>query len=676
MASNGYDADQIRVLRGLSPVRERPAMYIGDTGSYGVHHILFEVVDNSIDECLAGRCDTIDVVVHSDGSVSGTDNGCGIPVDMHPEEKRPGVEVVLTTLHAGSKFGGGGYKVSGGLHGVGVSCTNALSEWLEVRVRREGSEHLQRYERGVPKTKLQVVGKAKGTGTTIRFKPDPEIFEVTEFDYDVIARRLKELAYLAGGAAISLSDERTSKAETFLYRGGIAEYVKVLNRNKGVLHRTPVLIAAERDDVGVEVAIQYNDGYAESVLSFANFINTREGGTHVSGFRTALTRTVNQYGRKLGVLKEKDPNLSGDDVREGLCAVVSVKLLSPQFEGQTKAKLGNSEVEGIVNSVVGERLSEWFEEHPTEARRIIGQAQVAQRARDAARKASDLIKRKSALESGSMPGKLWDCSSRKREECEVFLVEGDSAAGSAKSARDARFQAILPLGGKPLTVEKARIDKVLGHEVLGTIISALGTGITAHSNGNGNGKAEAQEELEDELEGEADVEGEPQAEPTGDADEPDNGSMDLSKLRYERVIIMADADSDGLHIRTLLLTFFFRYMQPLITQGHVFIARPPLFRVKHGKSIDYAWSDEELKRLLDSTSSRQRTVSRFKGLGEMNAEDLALTTMDIATRRISKVTIDDCVMADDLFVTLLGEKVEPRREFISTHAKEVRNLDF
>jgi len=674
MASNGYDADQIKVLRGLSPVRERPAMYIGDTGSYGVHHILFEVVDNSIDECLAGRCDTIDVVIHSDGSVSGTDNGCGIPVDMHPEEKRPGVEVVLTTLHAGSKFGGGGYKVSGGLHGVGVSCTNALSEWLEVRVRREGSEHVQRYERGVPKTKLEVVGKAKGTGTMIRFKPDPEIFEVTEFDYEVIARRLRELAYLTGGATISLADERTGKRESFSYKGGIAEYVKTLNRNKGVLHRTPVLIAAERDSIGIEVAIQYNDGYAEQVLSFANFINTREGGTHVSGFRTALTRTVNQYGRKLGVLKEKDPNLSGDDVREGLCAVVSVKLLNPQFEGQTKAKLGNSEVEGIVNSVVGEKLSEWFEEHPAEAKRIISQAQVAQRARDAARKASDLIKRKSALESGSMPGKLWDCSSRKREECEVFLVEGDSAAGSAKSARDARFQAILPLGGKPLTVEKARIDKVLSHEVLGTIISALGTGITAHS--NGNGKAEAQEELGEELQDEGDGEGEAQPGTAGEADGPDNGTMDLSKLRYERVIIMADADSDGLHIRTLLLNFFFRYMQPLITHGHVYIARPPLFRVKHGREIDYAWSEEELNRLLERTSPRGRQVSRFKGLGEMDAEDLALTTMDIATRRISRVTIDDCVMADDLFVTLLGEKVEPRREFIATHAKEVRNLDF
>jgi len=659
MANNGYGADQIRVLRGLTPVRQNPAMYIGDTTVAGLHQILFEVVDNSIDECLAGRCDTIDVIIHGDGSATCADNGCGIPVGIHPEEQRPGVEVVLTTLHAGSKFGGGGYKCSGGLHGVGVSCTNALSEWLAATVEREGKVHFMEFARGEPRGELRVIGRSKVTGTKIRFKPDPEIFEVLEFSYEIVARRLRELAFLSHGAKLTLTDERTDKSETFQYRGGIVEYVKVLNSHKDPLHRTPIFISAERDRVQVDVAIQYNDGYAETVLSFANFINTRDGGTHVSGFRTALTRTVNQYGRKSGVLKEKDPNLSGDDVREGLTAVVSVKIPNPQFEAQTKVKLGNSEVEGVVNSVVGEKLSEWFEEHPTEGKRIVAQSQLAQRARDAARKASDLIKRKSALEGSTLPGKLWDCSSRNRDECEIFLVEGDSAAGSAKGARDSRFQAILPLRGKPITVEKARMDRVLHHEVLGTIISALGAGICTHTKDSDGSDA---------LGGE-----------NGSDDGNSNGGFDGAKLRYDRIIIMADADSDGLHIRTLLLNFFFRYLQPLIEAGHVYIALPPLFRVTfgNGKEHIYAWSDAERDRILKDLPARgKHVVSRFKGLGEMNPDDLALTTMDPETRRVMQVRIDDNVDADQLFVTLLGDKVEPRREFIAAHAREVRNLDF
>ncbi len=648
MAKTTYDARQIQVLKGLEAVRKRPAMYIGDTASRGLHHIVFEVIDNSVDEVLAGFCKNIETVIHADGSITVTDDGRGIPVDIHPQEKRPAVEVVLTTLHAGSKFGGGGYKVSGGLHGVGVSCTNALAEWLEVEVRRDGKIWWQRFERGRPTTKLKSKGRATRTGTRITFKPDPEIFETLEFDYNILARRLRELAFLTSGAKLKLVDERTGQSDVWQYKGGISSYVQMLNANKDTLSRKPIYISATRDDVEVEVAIQYNDGYAETVLSFANLINTSEGGTHVSGFRTALTRVVNQYGRRHGLLKEKDPNLSGDDVREGLCAVISVKLQNPQFEGQTKMKLGNREIEGLVNSVVGEGLAEYFEEHPTEARRIVNQAIIAHRAREAARKQAELVRRKSALESNSLPGKLWDCSSRNPEECELFLVEGDSAGGNAKQARDARFQAILPLRGKILNVEKHRLDKILSHEAIEAIISALGTGIAESRNDGKNG---------------------------GNENNGNGGAFDLSKLRYHRIIIMADADVDGSHIRTLLLTFFFRYMPKLIERGHIYMAQPPLYRVRSSKGITYAWSDEELKEVCKK-HPKNRMVSRFKGLSEMDPDDLARTTMAVESRVLRRVTIEDAIEADQLFTTLMGDKVEPRREFIAKHAKEVKNLDF
>jgi DNA gyrase subunit B len=655
MANKEYGASQIRVLRGLEAVRKRPAMYIGDTSVRGLHHIVFEVVDNSVDEVLGGFCDAIDLVIRPDGAVTVTDNGRGIPVGMHPQEKRSALEVVHTVLHAGGKFEEGAYKVSGGLHGVGVSCTNALSEWLEVEVRRDGKRYFQRYERGRPMAPVAEVGPARGTGTTTTLFPDSEIFEVTEFDYDYLTRRIRELAFLAGGTKFAVTDQRTGRSDVFHFKGGIVDYVKLLNSARTPLHR-PVQLSAQRDDVEIEVALQYHDSYQETCLSFANLINTIEGGSHVTGFRTALTRVLNQYGRAQGILKDKDPNLTGEDVRDGLTAVISVKLSHPQFEGQTKTKLGNREVDGIVNSLVGEGLSTWLEEHPTDARRIVKQSQIAQQAREAARKQAELVRRKSALSGGAgLPGKLADCQSRDPEECELFLVEGDSAAGPAKQGRNSRFQAILPLRGKILNVEKHRLDRILNSEEIQHIIAALGTGIAAGHSGNGNG-----DDHDD-----------------GDEEQPaEAGLFDLSRLRYSRIIIMTDADVDGSHIRTLLLTFFFRYMLPLIERGHIFIAQPPLFSVKQGGKTYYALTEPERDLLLEQLPARGRVIYRFKGLGEMNAEDLATTTMEPASRIIRQVKLEDAIEADEIFSVLMGNLVEPRREFIAEHAREAQNLDF
>ncbi len=649
-ATAKYDARSIRVLKGLEAVRRRPAMYIGSTGVRGLHHLFVEVTDNCIDEVLAGYCTQIDCTLHKDGSVSVEDNGRGYPIDKHPEVKKPGVEVALTMLHAGSKFGGGGYKVAGGLHGVGVSVVNALSEWLEVEVKRGGKKHQIRFKRGRTVSPLKVVGKARGTGSLVRYKPDPKVFETTDLNFEQCAHRLRELAYLNPTVKINLNDERTGAAETFHYKGGISAFVEHLDRAKTPVHR-PIYFKGSRDGTEVEIALQYNASYLENILSYANNIHTSEGGTHVSGFKTALTRVINAYARKSGALKEKDSNFSGDDVREGLTAVISVKLLSPQFEGQTKTKLGNSEIEGLINSVVGEKLSSYLEEHPSVARKIANKAITASRAREAARKAAELIKRKSALESTNLPGKLWDCQERDPAKCELFLVEGQSAGGSAKQSRDSRNQAVLPLRGVVLNVEKARLDRILANNEIATLISALGAGIQEHSAAS-NGT---------------------------DADEESNGEVvsrfDLSRLRYHKVIIMADADVDGAHIRTLLLTFFYRYMRPLIERGHLFIALPPLYGVKNGKEIIYAHSDKDLERIMKKMKSSKVQIQRYKGLGEMNAEELAETTMDPLKRRIVRVNVEDAAAADEIFSVLMGEAVEPRKEFIIHYAKEVSNLD-
>jgi len=646
--ATAYEARSIQVLKGLEAVRRRPAMYIGSTGPRGLHHLFVEVTDNCIDEVLAGFCTEIKCLLCKDGSVSVEDNGRGYPVDIHPEVKKPGVEVALTMLHAGSKFGGGGYKVSGGLHGVGVSVVNALSEWLEVEVCREGKRHLIRFERGRTVSPLKVIGKGRGTGSIVRYKPDPKIFETTEMNFEQCAHRLRELAYLNPAVKIILTDERSGETETFHYKGGIAAFVEHLNRTKEPLHR-PIYFKGSREDTEIEIALQYNAGYLENLLSYANNIHTSEGGTHVSGFKTALTRAINAYARKAGLLKEKDANFSGEDVREGLTAVMSVKLLSPQFEGQTKTKLGNSEIEGLVNSVVGEKLAAYLEEHPAVARKIIDKAITAARAREAARKAADLIKRKSVLEATGLPGKLWDCQERDASKCELFLVEGQSAGGSAKQSRDSRYQAVLPLRGVVLNVEKARLDRVLSNSEIATLISALGTGIHEHPSSN-NGS-------EEEANGEA------------------SSRFDLSRLRYHKVIIMADADVDGAHIRTLLLTFFYRYMRPLIERGHLYIALPPLYGIKDGKERVYAHSDSELERLLRKVDSKKAQVQRYKGLGEMDAEELAETTMEPEKRHIVRVTVEDAAAADEIFSILMGEIVEPRKEFIVRYAREVKNLD-
>ena len=630
-SSDIYDVDAIQVLEGLEAVRKNPAMYIGSTDERGLHHLIYEVVDNSIDEALAGYCDHIRVTINKDGSVTVEDNGRGIPVSIHKKYKKSGVELVMTTLHAGGKFDKRVYKVSGGLHGVGVSVVNALSKWLEVRVRREGKEFYQRYERGKPVTPLKVLRETNERGTTVTFLPDDEIFETIDFDYDTISARLKELAFLNAGIKIELIDHRSGKMDVFKFDGGLAEFVKHINRNKKVLYDEPILIKAKRDNVEVEIAIQHTDGFTENIFTFVNNINTHEGGTHLSGFKGALTRVVNDYGRRNKLFEKEDFSLTGEDVREGLTAVISCKVPNPQFEGQTKTKLGNSEVRGIVESITYEKLSEFFEENPSIAKKIIEKAILANRAREAARRAREITRRKSLLESSSLPGKLADCTSEDPSISELFIVEGDSAGGSAKQARDKRFQAILPLRGKILNVEKARMDKMLKNEEILALISAIGTGI-------------------------------------GD-------DFDISNARYHRIILMTDADVDGAHIRILLLTFFFRYMRELIEAGYLYIAQPPLYKLSKGKRVEYAYSEKEKEEKLKLLGEKGVTIQRYKGLGEMNPEQLWETTMDPSRRKIIKVTIEDAIKADELFTILMGEKVEPRREFIKEHAKEVVNLD-
>lgn len=626
-----YNAEQIQVLEGLEAVRRRPSMYIGSTGERGLHHLVYEVVDNSIDEAMAGYCDQIDVVLRKDGSVSITDNGTGIPVDIHPKEKVSALQVVMTKLHAGGKFGGDHYPISGGLHGVGVSVVNALSVWLEVEVRRDGKVYYQRYERGKPQTEVKVIGEATGTGTKVTFKPDPEIFEKVDFDLNTLMHRLRELAFLTRGLKINLEDERVGVKHTFHYEGGIVSFVEHLNRTKTPLFNEVIYINRKVGTTMVEVALQYNDGYVENVFSFANNINTQEGGSHLTGFRSALTRSINDYGRKHNLIKENESNLSGDDVREGLTAIVSVKLRAPQFEGQTKTKLGNSEIKGLVESIVYEELSEYLEKNPAVAKVVVDKCQMANRAREAARKARELTRRKNALEVSSLPGKLADCTFKEPELCELYLVEGDSAGGSAKQARDRRFQAVLPLRGKILNVEKARLDRILNNEEIKAMITAIGSGV--------------------------------------------GEDFDLSKLRYHKIISMTDADVDGAHIRTLLLTFFYRYMTPLIENGHVYIGMPPLFLAKKGKIQRYCYSEEELEAFLQENGRQGVVIQRYKGLGEMNAEQLAETTMNPESRTLLRVSLEDAMAADEIFSTLMGDKVEPRREFIHAHAREVVNLD-
>ncbi len=619
-----YNVDKIKVLEGLEAVRKRPAMYIGSTDEKGLHHLVEEVIDNSVDEALAGYCDRIEVIINEDGSITVDDNGRGIPVDVHKDYGISGVEVVMTKLHAGGKFDKGAYKVAGGLHGVGVSVVNALSKWLEVEVRRNGKIYRQRYERGKPVTPLEVVGEAKDTGTKVTFYPDDEIFGGKTFDYHILKKRLQEIAFLNKGLKIRIIDKRTGKEDAFYYEGGIIEFVKYINKNKNPLHDV-IYFEGEKDGVHVEVALQYTDGYAENVFAFVNNIHTKEGGTHLSGFKAALTRVLNEYGRK-NVFKNNE-TLEGEDVREGLTAIISCKVPNPQFEGQTKTKLGNSEVKGIVETIMYEKLSTYLEENPSVARKIIERALQAAKAREAARKARELVRRKSYLESTSLPGKLADCTSNEPEKCELFIVEGDSAGGSAKQGRDRRYQAILPLKGKILNVEKASFDKILENDEIRAIISSIGTGI-------------------------------------GD-------EFDIRKANYHKIIIMTDADVDGAHIRTLLLTFFFRYMRPLIENGYVYIAQPPLYRIKKGGKEYYAYSDEEMKRIAGDGT----TIQRYKGLGEMNPEQLWETTMNPAKRILKKVEIEDAIEADELFTILMGKNVEERRKFIREHAKEVVNLD-
>jgi len=645
-ADGSYDAKHITVLKGLEAVRRRPAMYIGDTGKRGLHHLVYEVVDNSIDEAMAGFCDRINVTLHKDGSCTVEDNGRGIPVDMHPTQKKSALEVVMTMLHAGGKFDRQSYKVSGGLHGVGVSVVNALSEWLKVEVTRDGTVHAQNYSRGNPDAPVKPVGKKKRTGTKTTFLPDREVFEETEFDFEIIQSRCRELAFLNAGLTIALKDDRTEEEVEHCYKGGLREFVKYINENETPLHTKVVHFQKEREDTVVEIALQYNESYRSSIYSYANNINTVEGGTHLTGFKQALTRTVNTYAEKANLLGKGDEPVQGDDCLEGLAAVVSVKVREPQFEGQTKTKLGNSEVKGLVASIVGEGLQEFFEETPSVAKRIAAKALSSAQARTAARKARDLARRKSVLESGSLPGKLADCSISEPDQCELYLVEGDSAGGSAKLGRDRRFQAILPLRGKILNVFKARLDKIFHNEEIGTIITALGTGV---------------------------------GETSGNGDEEDGGGreegFDVSKLRYGKTIIMTDADVDGAHIRTLLLTFFYRFMRDLIETGHLYIAQPPLYRVKKGKEEHYAYDEKEREKILQRVGREGAIIQRFKGLGEMNPEQLWSTTMDPERRVMLQVSVESAAEADHVFNILMGDAVEPRRKFIQTHAKTVRNLD-
>ena len=629
-----YNAEQIHVLEGLEAVRKRPAMYIGSTSSRGLHHLVYEVVDNSIDEALAGYCSDIKVIIHKDNSITVIDNGRGIPVDMMKKEKKPAVEVIMTVLHAGGKFGDGGYKVSGGLHGVGVTCVNALSEHMEVEVRRGGKCYGIEFAKGKTSKKLYEKGDCETTGTTVHFKPDATIFTEMEYSYDTLRLRIRELAFLNKSITISLTDERAEdKSETFHFAGGIIEYVEFMDKDKDKINPKPIYLEGEKNAVIVEVAMQYCDTYSENIFTYVNNINTEEGGTHLSGFRKALTRTINAYARKTNMLKENEDALSGDDVREGLTAVLSLKVQNPQFESQTKIKLGNSEVMPIVDNLVGDTLAEFMEENPQVAKKLVEKAIIAARARLAARKARELTRRKNAMDLGGLPGKLADCKSRNVEDTEIYLVEGDSAGGSAKQGRNSDFQAILPLRGKILNVEKARLDKVLSSEEIRNMITAFGCGI-------------------------------------GD-------DFNLEKARYGKIIIMTDADVDGAHIRTLLLTFFYRYMQPLIKEGHVFIAQPPLYLIrKNQKQHYYAYSDEELQQILDEVGRDTNPyVQRYKGLGEMNPGQLWETTMDPAARTILQVHLEDAAEADRIFSILMGDKVEPRRQFIEDNAKKVRNLD-
>ena len=628
-ADVAYTAEQIQVLEGLEPVRRRPGMYIGSTDKNGLHHLVWELVDNSVDEALAGYCDEIVVTMHADGSISVRDDGRGIPVDKM-DDGRSALEVVLTVLHAGGKFGGGGYKVSGGLHGVGLSVVNALSERLEARVYRDGKEFHQSYVRGVPQTPVQTVGKSTEHGTLIRFWPDAQVFPDTAWDRDQILHRLREMAFLNKGLKIVLDDENLGYPYTFYFEGGILAFVHYLNHGKGLVNQAPFYVDREVESTQIEISLQYNQTFVENVLAFANNIHTAEGGSHVTGFRAALTNALNRYARKAGVLKEQDPNLTGEDVREGLTAVISVKLLEPQFEGQTKTKLGNAEVQGHVSTVLTEGLSQYLDENPAEGRRIIEKSLTAARAREAARKARDLVQRKSLLESTMLPGKLADCSERDPHRCELFIVEGDSAGGTAKAGRDRRTQAILPLRGKILNVEKARLDKVLTSEEIRNLITALGTGIGER--------------------------------------------FEYDKLRYWRIVIMTDADVDGSHIRTLLLTFFFRYFPALIEQSHIYMAQPPLYKVEKGKQVAWVYSDAERDKETKRMGANVK-VSRFKGLGEMNADQLWETTMNPEQRVLLRVDIEDAAAVSDIFEKLMGPDVEPRKKFIQAHAKAVRNLD-
>lgn len=634
MEDKNYNAGSIQVLEGLEPVRKRPGMYIGSTGTKGLHHCVMEVMDNSIDEVLAGRADTVKVVIYKDGSISIEDNGSGIPVEVHPKTGKSTLETVLTVLHAGGKFNNDAYKVSGGLHGVGVSCVNALSEWLIATVKRSGHIYEQHFARGKAQGDIQVVGDTKESGTTIQFMPDSEIFDTTEFSKEVLVTKFREVAFLNKGVRITLIDEREEdpQEEVFHYEGGIKSFVEYINRSKNAISEDIIYFDKSMDDCELEIAMQYTDGYSENVLTFANNIHTTEGGYHLTGFRNALTRALNDYGRKANIIKEKEDNLSGDDAREGLTAIVSVKLKEPQFEGQTKAKLGNSEVQGIVNTTCYQELIDYFELHPQEAKKIIEKAISAQRAREAARKARDLSRgKRSVLDNTTLPGKLADCQSNDNTETEIFIVEGDSAGGSAKQGRDRKFQAILPLRGKILNVEKARLDRILAYEEIKAMITAFGTGIDTEFN--------------------------------------------IEKLRYGKIIIMTDADVDGAHIRTLLLTFFFRHMRELVDDGHIYIAQPPLYMVSKNRKEYYVYDDDELEALLKEIGRDNYTIQRYKGLGEMNPEQLWETTMDPEHRILLRVNVDDAVNADEIFSMLMGDKVEPRREFIEKNAKYASNLD-
>ncbi len=633
--NQSYEAEQIQVLEGLDAVKKRPGMYIGSTGSKGLHHLVWEVVDNSIDEALVGACKNILIIINEDNSITVSDDGRGFPVGLHPKLKKPAVEVALTVLHAGSKFGGGGYKVSGGLHGVGVSVVNALSESLEVEVKRDGKIYMQKYERGIPITELKVMGETKATGTKITFKPDTNVFDELEYSFETLEHRLREMAFLNKGIKLVLKDKRNNTEKVFQYDGGIVSFVEYLNKNKDVLHSKPLYIYVNKDDVVVEVALQYSGSFNENVYSFCNNINTIEGGTHTTGFRNAVTKAINDYARKYKFIKENESNLQGEDAREGLTAVLSIKVLDPQFEGQTKTKLGNPEIRSIVEGIVYDSLETYFEENPSAAKTIIEKALTASRAREAARKARELTRRKSALENTTLPGKLADCSEKDPTLCEIYIVEGDSAGGSAKQGRDRRFQAILPLRGKILNVEKARLDRILSSDTIRSMVTAFGAGIS--------------------------------------------DDFDIEKMRYGKIIIMTDADVDGSHIRTLLLTFFFRYMRPIVEFGHIYIAQPPLFRIKKGSGNRakeyYAFDEKEMESIFKEIGRESTSIQRYKGLGEMDAYQLWDTTMNPETRTLLQVSLDDAAAADEIFTILMGDKVEPRREFIEENAKYVKFLD-